>query len=226
MGTDYCLIWKHLVDQPENYETLAAARAAMPNLLNHIEECDRCADWREKSKRLAVLYRALAGKKAPIDAKFVEELLEARADDDRKVEEAVLTALLRASRNTSLALSHGWIGSSVIRTTELPMTRWELRRLGKRSDRGVDLAAFEKAVSEISKNKWRKTFLVPQGFRRCARTLFQGMNAVGMVIENALRRTKRKALFTGMAEIYSMAKKAWRRKRLERPLEGTYSLVR
>lgn len=198
MSTDYCLLWRRLVDEPENTEALEAARASMPDLLDHIEECDKCAHFDEKdSKRLASLYRVLAGteEEQTLDAKLLDRLLEARSDDDRNVEEAVLTALL-PSLPKHLSGVIPWL-AWMLGEKQGEMTDDSIRSKATWGPivRDGGLAAFEKAVSEISQEQIEKGILNSPSVRRCARTLFQGMNAVGMVVESALRRSKSAVLY-------------------------------
>lgn len=95
--TNLCNLWQELLADPRNEEIRQRVRTSADELIDHVDNCQTCLGAAEEAQNPTDIYSVLSSPEdelSPEDAATLEELLNARQEDDAAVERAVQDALL------------------------------------------------------------------------------------------------------------------------------------
>ncbi|MGH9423030.1 MAG: hypothetical protein ACRD3J_23845, partial [Thermoanaerobaculia bacterium] len=93
----WCVLWQVLLRNPEDAAAVEVARSSLDELLEHVDECDRCGDASEHAERAMAVFETLglnAEELPPPEDAALDEMFRARSDDEDAVKRAVEDALV------------------------------------------------------------------------------------------------------------------------------------
>jgi DNA-directed RNA polymerase specialized sigma24 family protein len=118
--TDNCILWERLLKNPQDQQTIASIRKSPKRLaqfLDHLEgECLACEELSQNAENPESIYAALGALEDEFtseDREILGRALDARAQDERQLGEAVLTALL-PSLHRNLHQVVPWLATQVL----------------------------------------------------------------------------------------------------------------
>jgi hypothetical protein len=96
MSPDFCALWASFVADPTNPSLIEEMRKCYVSLLEHVEECDRCAEASASADPITLYDQLAAFDETPgaVDDTTVDTMLEAVAKDREAIEHAVTDVLL------------------------------------------------------------------------------------------------------------------------------------
>lgn len=96
MSPDFCALWASFVADPANPSLIEEVRKSYVLLLEHVEECERCAEASASADSIALYDQLAALDETPgaVDDSTVSAMLEAVAKDRQAIEHAVTDVLL------------------------------------------------------------------------------------------------------------------------------------